>query len=105
MYPKPHLGEHELFVDHHVSAERHCVLVAASNPITLAMRLCLPIIKDGQFSDLGTESRSVVVDDVAKMFAEVLFLDMYMSRFLISMAFIFILCSCTFSLSNMVFVH
>lgn len=75
MYPKPHLGEHELFVDHHVSAERHCVLVAASNPITLAMRLCLPIIKDGQFSDLGTESRSVVVDDVAKMFAEVLFFD------------------------------
>lgn len=49
--------------------------MAASNPFVLPATLESPVLKHGQIRDLQTEYRTVVVDDVAKMFAKVLFLD------------------------------
>lgn len=64
-----------MFVAQYLATERHCVLVASSNPFVLPATLESPVLKDGQIRDLQTEYRTVVVDDVAKMFAKVLFLD------------------------------
>ena len=75
MFPKPQVDAHEMFVAQYLATERHCVLVASSNPFVLPATLESPVRKDGQIWDLQTEYRTVVVDDVAKMFAKVLFLD------------------------------
>ncbi|PRQ16481.1 putative mediator complex, subunit Med25, von Willebrand factor type A [Rosa chinensis] len=58
-------------VQDHNARERHCILVAASNPVLFRTAVQIPIISNGQFSS-GTQTRWTLADaqDVAKLYAE-----------------------------------
>ncbi|KAL6175344.1 hypothetical protein ACLB2K_051985 [Fragaria x ananassa] len=58
-------------VQDHNARERHCILVAASNPMLIPTYVQVPWISNGQFSP-GTKTRMALADaqDVAKLYAE-----------------------------------
>ncbi|KAL6177901.1 hypothetical protein ACLB2K_049422 [Fragaria x ananassa] len=58
-------------VQDHNARERHCILVAASNPMLIPTYVQVPLISNGQFSP-STKTRMTLADaqDVAKLYAE-----------------------------------
>lgn len=76
MFPKPTPTgtetETDQVQDHFIAGERHCILVAASNPMLIPTAVSLPIISNGQFSS-GTNIQLSLADaqTVAKSYAQV----------------------------------
>ena len=70
MFPKPD-GVPEEHREYYSSGEKHCLLVASSNPFSLPRPVWLPVIKDGGSMSVQTEWCLVDVEDVAKLFPKV----------------------------------
>lgn len=74
MFPKhtPTGTETDQAQDHFIAGERHCILVAASNPMLIPTAVSMPIISNGQFSS-GTNIQLSLADaqTVAKAYAQV----------------------------------
>lgn len=72
MFPKQRSG-----VETQKGGERHCILVASTNPNSLPRPLYLPIIKNGDFWGPQTEWRVGDFETVAHSYAQVIYLCIY----------------------------